>query len=917
MNPEHWQRVKGLCGDALQLAPGARAQFLAEACADDNVRREVEMLLAAYESKFMEKPVIGEVAEMIVNGRGDKLAPGDRVGNYEIVRPIGAGGMGEVYLAQDTRLRRKVALKVLPAGLVDNRDRLRRFEQEAQAAATLNHPNIAHIYEISEAEGRNFIALEFVDGETLRAKIHRDKTDLKRLLEWLAQVGDGLAKAHASGIVHRDLKPDNIMISRDGYAKILDFGLAKLLAPQQSESSEANSDVATVMLAQPLSTPGMIMGTVGYMSPEQARGQAQIDARSDIFSFGCVLYEAATRQQPFAGATAVDSLHKIIHAQPPPVKDFNATAPVDLQRVVRRCLAKDPEDRYQTIKDVTTELKELLREIESATEVELSISPKTPSGPSISEAGNETIGGGGKTAASTAEAAAQTKSSAEYLVGQAKRHKLAVAIVASLLITVVIAFGVAYMRQPSVAKTPIESIAVMPFENLTHDQNTEYLSDGITESLIYSLSQLPQITVTARSTVFRYKNQTPDLQEVARQLDVQAVITGRVLAQGDTLSVSVEMMDTQNNKQLWGEHYTRKASDILVVQDEIARQITDTLHVRLTSLQQEQVTKRYTENPEAYRAYLRGRFFWNKGLAPGFEKSRDYFQQAIELDPTYAPAYSGLAEYYAFASTVGLLPPNENWPKAEAAVNKALALDGTLAESYNTLAGLKLYYHRDWPAAERAFRHGIELNPDLAEIHAHYAVCLAAFGRNEEALAETQRSVEHEPLEPRYNYFWGKILLFMRHYDRAIDQFHKALELDPNYVMAHEDLGDAYEQKGMQREAIAEWGKALTLKGAGEQALNLERTYAASGFGAAVRALAQEQLAKLNERMKRAEYVPAFEYAHAYTRLGDKEQALAWLDKALQESYGFALAVKVNPIYDKLRDEPRFKDLLRRAGVMQ
>ena len=638
MKPEEWQRVKSLCAEALERAPVERAQFLAEACADAGVRHEVETMLAAYESKFMEQPVIAEVAEMIVNGPGNRFATGGSVGHYEIVGQIGVGGMGEVYLAQDTRLRRKVALKVLPAEMVSNHDRLDRFEQEARAAATLNHPNIAHIYEIAEVEGTNFIAMEFIDGETLRAKIYRDNSNLKRLLEWLTQVAEGLAKAHAAGIVHRDLKPDNIMISRDGYAKILDFGLAKLLAPQLTADNEAISEASTVMVPQPLSTPGMIMGTVGYMSPEQAGGRAQIDARSDIFSFGCVLYEAATRQQPFAGATAVDSLHKIIHAHPPPVRDFNATAPLDLQRVVRRCLAKDPEDRYQTIKDVATELKELLREIEKATQVELSISPKTSSGPPMSEAGSETIDAGGKVAASTAEAAAQTTSSAGYLVSEAKRHKSLVAIVAALLIIVATALAVAYIRRPTVAKKPIESIAVMPFENLTHDQSTEYLSDGLTESLIYSLSQLRQITVIPRSTVFRYKNQTPDLLEVARQLDVQAVLTGRVLAQGDTLSVSVEMVDTQNNKQLWGERYMRKASDILVVQDEIARQVTDTLRVRLSGLQQQQVTKRYTENPEAYRAYLRGRSYWNKGLAPGFEKSRDYFRQAIDLDPTYALA---------------------------------------------------------------------------------------------------------------------------------------------------------------------------------------------------------------------------------------------------------------------------------------
>ena len=336
--------------------------------------------------------------------------------------------------------------------------------------------------------------------------------------------------------------------------------------------------------------------------------------------------------------------------------------------------------------------------------------------------------------------------------------------------------------------------------------------------------------------------------------------------------------------------------------------------MRLTSTDQQRLAKQGTENAEAYQAYLKGIFYWNKGLAPGYEKSRDYFQQAIDLDPTYALAYSGLADYYAFASTAGLLPPNENWPKAEAAANKALALDDTPAETYNALAAIKLYYYRDWPAAERYFRRGIELDPNSAEIRAHYALCLSMFGRGEEALAEAQHSVELDPLSPRFNYFWGRILFFMRQYDRAIDQFRKTLELDPNYVSAHEGLGDAYEQKGMQREAIAEWAKALTLSGEGEQASILERTYAASGFEAAVRALAKQQLEKLNERTKHGEYVPAAEYVMAYTRMGDKEQAFAWLDKAVQERNGFVFGVKVNPIYDKLRGDPRFQESLRKVG---
>ena len=417
-------------------------------------------------------------------------------------------------------------------------------------------------------------------------------------------------------------------------------------------------------------------------------------------------------------------------------------------------------------------------------------------------------------------------------------------------------------------------------------------------------------------SVFRYKGKDASPQQVGKELNVQAILTGRLVQHGNDLTLHIELVDAKTETALWSGDYNRSMTNLVALQGEIARDVSEKLRLRLTSTEQQRLVKRGTQNTEAYRAYLKGMFYWNKGLAPGYEKSREYFQQAIDLDPTYALAYSGLAHYYGFASTLGLLPPNENWPKAEAAANKALALDDTLAETYNALAAIKLYYYRDWPSTERYFRRGIELDPNSAEIRAHYSHCLAIFGRGEEALAEAQHSVELEPLSPRLNYFWGETLFFMRQYDRAIDQFRKTLELDPNYVTAHEDLGDAYEKKGMQREAIAAWAKALTLRGEEQQALIFERTYAASGFEAAVRALAKQKLEKLNERMKRGEYVLAFEYVTAFTRLGDKEQAFAWLDKAVQERNGFVFRVKVNPIFDQLRDDPRFQDLLRRVGLM-
>jgi TolB-like protein len=461
----------------------------------------------------------------------------------------------------------------------------------------------------------------------------------------------------------------------------------------------------------------------------------------------------------------------------------------------------------------------------------------------------------------------------------------------------------------------IESIAVLPFVNASGNADVEYLSDGMTESLINSLSQLPNLSVKARSSVFRYKGKEVDPQQVATELSVQTILNGRVVQRGDDLTLYLSLVDGRTGNQLWGEQYNRTLTALVTLQNEIAREVSQKLRARLSGADEQKLAKNYTQNAEAYQAYLKGLYYWHKGLVPGYEKSRDYFQQAIDLDPSYALAYSGLADYYGFAAANGVLPPNENWPKVEAAANRALTLDYTLAESYNPLAGVKLYYYRDWPAAERYFRRGIELNPNYAEIHFHYASCLSRFGRNEEALIETQRAIDLEPLSLRFSLNLPRILFFMRQYDRAIDQFQKTLELEPNFALAHEWLGNAYEQKGMHSEAIAEWGKALTLSGEEQQASILERAYASWGFEKAVRTLALKNLERLNEKTGRGEYVPAADYVMAYLRLGDKEKLFGWLAKAVEERNARLLDLRVNPVFDNLRSDPRFQDALRRLGL--
>src|SRR5215471_11572505 len=630
---------------------------------------------------------------------------GTKLGRYEIRSRIGEGGMGEVYLAEDTRLHRKVALKVLPHDLAANRDRMRRFEQEATAAAALNHPNIAHVYEIGESDGVNFIAMEYVDGATLREKIHGEPTELRKLLRYLQQVAEGLAKAHAAGIVHRDLKPDNVMITHDGYAKILDFGLAKLIEQTKPPVSEAPAaEAPTAVMQQPLSTPGVVMGTVGYMSPEQAQGK-QVDQRSDIFSFGCILYEAATSQRAFESESTIDTLHKIVHAPVPPVKDVNPSAPADLTRIVRRCLAKDPDERYQSIKEAAIELRDVRRELEGAAELDTTVPPSSI-GSSISS--GATVGATSAAPSSTAPA-----SSAEYIFKGIRRHKLATAIVLAAL--VLGSVGLAAYLHARTTEVAIDSIAVLTFVNQNQDSETEYLSEQLPESLRYRLSQLPNLRVSPTSSVLRYKGKEIDPIKVGNELGVSAVLSGWFTQHGDSLTINVELVDVRNNKILWGEKYDPKSSELLTTQREIARAIADNLKLKVSG-QERALAKHYTESNDAYQLYMKGRFYWNKRTAENFKKAIEQFQQATNRDPNFALAYVGLADCYLLLEEYASAPSSETLPKAKAAALRALQIDDSLGEAHTSL-GLVDLLSWQFAEAEKEFKRGIELNLNYPTAH--------------------------------------------------------------------------------------------------------------------------------------------------------------------------------------------------------
>jgi len=828
------------------------------------------------------------------------------ISHYRIISKLGAGGMGEVYLAQDTKLDRKVALKILPADVAENQDRMRRFVQEAKAASALNHPNIITIYEIEQSDSVHFIATEFIDGETLRERLRKPSMKLREVLDVAAQIASALSAAHTAGIVHRDVKPENIMLRADGIVKVLDFGLAKLNERPLPESVDA--EAATKALVQ--TEPGLVLGTIAYMSPEQARGLA-VDARTDIFSLGVVIYELVAGQAPFGGATRSDLIVALLEREPPPLARFTAEVPAELERIVMKALAKDPDERFQTVRDLLIDLKRLKQKLDVDAEIERS-APELKSGSGEAKPSHVPgiVSTASRGAAHTVFDDSRATSSAEYIVSGIKQHKLALAI--ALLVLVIGAVGLSLYLRARNTEVAIESIAVLPFEDQNHDLDTEYLSDGVTESIINSLTQLPNLRVIARSSAFRYKGKQTDPITVANELGVRAVLTGRIMQRGENLTVSAELIDARDKKQLWGERYERKVSDLLSVQRDIAQEITANLRLKLSGADKDRLTKHYTEDPEAYQLYLKGRYFLNARTEESTGKAIEYFQQAIAKDPVYALAYSGLADSYsALVFPIEAVTPREAMPKAKEAAMKALAIDNALAEAHASLGYVKFYFDWDWPGAETEFKRGIELNPAYAEGHHYYSHYLVAMGRDEESLIESRRCLELEPLNLLLNVHLGWHYLYTRQYDQAVKQLQKTLEMDANFAQTHRWLGLALEQQTRSAEAIAELQKANALFG-GNTLTEAELAHAHAVSGK--RDEAQKELARLKETAQH-KYVPAYQIAAIYAGLGEKDQAFAWLDKAYDERSDLLVNLKREQKFDDLRSDPRFAELLRHVGL--
>jgi eukaryotic-like serine/threonine-protein kinase len=893
--PERWHEIDRIFAAALEREPATRAAFLDEACAgDEQLRKEVESLLAHdLQESLIGGQAVEEASRLLARGKTRELT-GDRIGPYLISRSIGGGGMGEVYLAKD-KLGRMVALKLLNRHFERDKSGIARFQQEAQTLLALNHPNIVTIYDIGEIDSVYYIASELVEGETLRQRLDRGDLELSDALEIAIQISTALTAAHEKGIVHRDIKPENVMIRRDGYVKVLDFGIAKLTG------ENAGTDPEALTVRQVHTAEGTVVGTAPYMSPEQARGLT-VDARTDVWSLGVVIYETIAGRKPFWGDTTQDVLKSVLEKEPPPLARYAHDIPEGLEWIVSRALRKEREARYQTANDLLVDLKELKKRIE----FEKSMRSKTTGDAMLSPGGTPTSDRG-----TVVLPTVQTNpTNVEYIVTEIKRHRLAFII--SLLVLAAGSVGLgAYLHARNTAAA-IDSIAVLPFQNRSTETDTEYLSDGLAESLVYRLSQLPNLRVSPTSSVFRYKGKEMDPVKVGQELGVRAVLSGRIVQRGDNLTISAELVDVRDNALLWGEQYDRKMSELLATQREIAREIVEKLKLKVSGNEQG-LAKHYTESNEAYQLYLKGRFYWDKRTGEALKKGTEYFDQAIEKDPSFALAYAGLADCYVVPAS--LLPPREAMPKGKAAAMRALELDETLAEAHTSLGRVLAAYEWNWTSAEKEFKRAIELNPRYATAHQWYGGLLEATGRRNEAIAERKRAQELDPLSLVINFELGIAFFYSRDYDKAIEQFQKTLELDPNFPPPHIFLPAAYEQKGMYSEAMAEFKKAIPLKGGSEMSLTkggLGRLYAILGK----KNEARTQLDELKQ-LAAQEYVPATSVALVYTGLGEKDEAFAWLEKGYEERAFQMQWLGVEPRWDSLRSDPRFADLVRRIGLPQ
>ena len=884
MTPERWRQIRDLFSNALQLGAAERSAFLDRNCSGDpSLREEVQRLLAAERelpSSFLESPAVALPSPLVSSAGSSVLAAGTRLGPYALETLLGVGGMGEVYRARDTRLDRTVAVKVIPRSLSSDPARRQRFEREARAIALLQHPNICTLYDVGSQEGTDYLVMEYLEGQTLAARLLKGRLPIDLTLRYAAEVADALDVSHQRGIVHRDIKPGNIFISTRGETKVLDFGLAKLDEPQRKADAAATDTM--------LSTPGAAMGTIAYMSPEQARGEA-VDARTDIFSLGTVLYEMATGKAAFKGTSAAVLFDAILNRAPIPPAQLNPELPAELERVIGKAIEKDREVRYQSAKEILVDLKSLRR--------------GTGSGEGITNARD----------------IAKPRMSRRRVVGL-----VAAAGGTGSLALVGIKY---YGSVPGTGWS--DSIAVLPFQNRSSDPEIEYLSDGITEGLINSLSELPGLRVIARPTAFTFKGKPLDLADISRMLNVRTLLVGQVAERRKALNVQADLISAKDGSELWGQQYAPATADVLEVQRQIVEQLIPRLRVVLTPYQRTRASARRTVNSEAYQQYLRGRYQWNQFTPEAWKRALAYFSAAIKTDPGYAPAWVGVADsYYQMSSLV--LPPREAMPKAKAAVMKALELDETLGEAHSSLGMIKAQYDWDGPGAEKEFRRAIELSPSDAIAHQRYGILLHEHVRFDEALVELNRAQELDPLTLFVGATAAWPLHYRGQYDAAAKQIEKMLDMYPKdkelLGYLHLIRAESFLERGIERQAVEEYIQSQSSYGASPQTIAALRTaYETSGVKGYWQKsvdLEEEKYRKESEQAPHAgRYIPRpLELAKLYARIEAWDKAFAALETSFQNRDENLLFIRAESIrraspWRAIRTDPRFVSLLRRTGL--
>jgi serine/threonine protein kinase/tetratricopeptide (TPR) repeat protein len=777
---------------------------------------------------------------------------GQTVSRYLIIEKIGAGGMGVVYRAHDERLDRDVALKVLPPGVFRDEAARKRFRKEALALSKLNHPNIATIHDFDSQDGVDFLVMEFITGTTLSHKLRNEELSEKEVISLGLQIASALEEAHEHGIVHRDLKPSNIFVTSKNHIKILDFGLAVLLKPSAAaDVTLSDSDVTG------------ISGTLPYMAPEQLLGKPA-DTRSDIYAVGTILFEMATGSRPFDDKLSIALSNNIIYKQPPRPASLRHGLSPRLEEIILKCLEKEPENRYQSAKELVVDLRRLYA---PTTGVVQPVEPRK----------------------------------------KIQRRQIIVAL--AILLAAVGAFFLARYHFLEGRSEPIDSLAILPFENAGGNPDAEYLSDGLTESLINSISQLPKLKVIARSSVFRYKGKNVDPSVVGRELSARAILTGRIVERGDDLSISAELTDTRDNRHIWGEQYNVKLTDLLAIQEKISKQINENLRLRLSGKETAALPKQYTSNAEAFQLYLKGRFYSDQATVAGVQRGVEYFHQAIDRDPHYALAYVGIADAYFLLSSQ-FLPPREAMPKVKDAATKALQLDESLAEAHTMLAMVNAFYEYDFPRADTEFKRGVELDPGSASAHQWRGYFLIARGQQQEALDELTKARELDPLSDTVSLLLSVSFLFSRQYDQSIQQSRKMIEAEPDFWWGHFLLGWAYAEIEKYDEAIQALDRATHLDSSPYPVAYLG--YADARSGKKDKAL--QTLQELEQKSHQL-YVPRYQIAAVYVGLGDKAKAADCLQQAFSNREEIIAFLKVDPTWDTLRSDSRFQNLLHRAGL--